>query len=136
MKLHNFIILYASLLHFIWACLLLLSSAPMMSTPVSGLSAIASTRLGMATILATVSIMAIAGAEAKKSLKSLLLLIPQQTVLFMTGLAGITAALRGHYADLTPRPGLFILADQMPAILMGFIYTLGILDKFNLLERK
>lgn len=131
MKLNNLLISYASLIHYLWAAILLISPDPLMATPLSGLNFGNESRLITASILFVVATLAFIGTKMKHSLRSLLFLIPQQTVLFIMGFTGLLAAMSGHYADGTIKPSLFILSDQLPAIMLGFIYTMVLIDKFK-----
>jgi len=54
------------------------------------------------------------------------LLLPQQTLLIITAIGAVLAAISGHYADGVPRPTLFILADQFPPILIAAAHTVAI----------
>jgi hypothetical protein len=56
-----------------------------------------------------------------------LALLPQQFLLLVSAFGGIRAAVLGHYADGTVRPWQFIVADQLPVILLALIYTTAML---------
>ncbi len=57
-----------------------------------------------------------------------LLLLPQQCVLLCSAGSGLLAAILGHYADGVARPWTFILADQLPAILIAILYTTAVIE--------
>lgn len=136
MNLHKVIISFASAIHFIWAALLLISPSPILAVPVSPLFALFHlTPLAASIVLAGVAWLGLLGAERKADTVSLLMLLPQQTLLLLSGMAAILAVGAAHYADGVIRPRTFILADQFPTILLGPLYTCGIFSKFHLFEK-
>ena len=72
--------------------------------------------------------LSIAALRSQSRVRSVLLLLPQQTLLVITAIGAILAAISGHYADGVPRPTLFILADQFPPILIAGAHTLAIIS--------
>ncbi len=54
------------------------------------------------------------------------LLLPQQIMLFATFTGALCAVFSGMYADDVVRPSMFILADQLPRILLAPAYTWAI----------
>lgn len=56
------------------------------------------------------------------------LLLPQMVLLWMSAVAGILAVLSKHYADGTIRPWPFILADQLPVMLLALLYTATVVE--------
>lgn len=134
MKLFNWVFTFCSILHIVWAVVLLFTATPLNTTPISGFDFIDSQyeRLIIAGILFFVAILAILGIKGNNKIKNVLLLIPQQTILAMSAIAGVLAAIQGHYADGVIRDNLFIFCDQLPSILLFFIYTAALLEKFNI----
>lgn len=59
--------------------------------------------------------------------KSALLLLPQQVIVLIQGAIALQLAGAGHYGDGTVRPSLFILADQLPAIVLAAFYTVALI---------
>lgn len=62
------------------------------------------------------------------SLRSLSALLPQQVLLTLSAYAATAAVIAGHYGDGLPRPRLFILADQAPAILALILHTAAVIE--------
>lgn len=128
-----YIVLIVSVLHLLWAGLLLWSPAAAHSTPVEAVVSVTHNRAGAVALLAGTGVLALIAAwlhERHRSLRPAylaLLLIPQQILLVVSAAGGITAALRGHYADGVARPWQFILGDQLPVILIALLYTTAIL---------
>ena len=56
------------------------------------------------------------------------LAMPQQVVLTISAIGAILCVMSGSYADLEPRPRLFILADQLPAILAAGMHGMALMD--------
>ena len=54
-------------------------------------------------------------------------LIPQQTILYISTGDAVRMIVAGHYADGAVRPRLFILADQGGLILIAMLYTINLL---------
>jgi hypothetical protein len=59
---------------------------------------------------------------------SLVLLMPQQILLYVAAWGGLQAVVDGQYADGVLRPYAFILTDQLPVMLLALLHTLAILE--------
>lgn len=118
---------YAVFLHCVWAVALLASGAALNATAVHGPALLFPNRYGLALLLAVVAWSAVAGVFMPLGIPKILLLIPQQIMLGLSASAAMYAVVVGHYADGTPRSSLFILADQVPAILALLVHSLSIL---------
>ena len=57
-------------------------------------------------------------ALSRPTTTGMLLLLPQQTILVISASGALRAAVQGHYADGVARPGAFILADQLPVVVL------------------
>jgi len=77
----------------------------------------------LALFLAAASIAAIASFSARKKVETLLLLVPQQFLLFLCAGAAIHAIAVGEFADGTQRSSMFLLADQVPMILIAVFHS-------------
>lgn len=127
----KYVVLLASLLHLMWAGLLIADVGAGGSTPVAILL-----RIFGGPVRATVVLVAVASAAMcfpfvryRMSAKAMAaMLLPQQTVLLMSAGAGLWATSIGHYADGVIRPWGFILADQLPVILLALLYTVAVLE--------
>lgn len=130
-----YIVLTVSILHLIWAGLLLSSLAAAHSTPVEAVVSVLHSRVGAIIALAGTGVLALAAAWYHESPAHppigrrllALALIPQQVLLIISAGGGIAAAVRGHYADGVTRPWQFIAGDQLPVILIALLYTTAIL---------
>jgi len=62
----------------------------------------------------------------------LLALAPQQILLIITSVTALSAVGAHEYADLVPRPAIFILCDQYPRIMAAVIHSLSIAGRLRL----
>lgn len=121
-------IFYVTTLHLIWGILLLLDNSPFSTNPI-GFFEIFLSQTATAVLFLFAGILAILAYKIKISLNSFILLVPQQILLLLTSFSGIRSALKGHYIDGVIRPGIFIITDQLPIILLSFVYGLAIYEK-------
>jgi hypothetical protein len=127
----KYVILTASLLHIGWAVLLLVDEQAGGSTPLHILLGICGGRYRTAFVLALVAVAAMAFPFVQTPISNVsvvLMLMPQQVLLLISSGAGIRAAAYGHYADGVARSGAFILADQMPMVLLSLLYIVMVLQ--------
>lgn len=123
------IISYAITLHLIWAGLVLGWPDQIQATPLNFLlfyirwPVLTFFLIGVAGWAAYGSVY---GAEYQKPWRRILHLIPQQVVLIVSAYAALWAVFSGHYADGTIRHWAFILADQVPQILVAIFHTAAI----------
>ena len=130
----KYIIGFACALHLLWALLLAIDIRAANATPVSILFVL----LGNSRLLVIFTLLVVAmlaggfldmRLRKQFNLSALsMLLVPQQTVLLCSAGAGIFAACAGHYADGVTKSWAHILADQLPVILMAFLYTVALLE--------
>ena len=64
------------------------------------------------------------------NLKSLYFIMPQQVLLYISAWSSLHAVLQGQYADGAARPPIFILADQLPTIVVAVWHSVAIIDTF------
>lgn len=121
---------YAVGIHLSWGLILLGSDAAASATPVYTLVSHAERlQLPLPWLLFVASALAICGLTyAKSPYATVLCLLPQQGAIVVTAGGALTAALSGHYPDGVARPWAFILADQIPSILIAIFHTLAMLD--------
>jgi hypothetical protein len=127
----RYVILFASLLHIGWAVLLIINPTAGSSTPVAIILRVFGGPYRSAAVLVACAVVAMifpfkkhrVSAEAMAGL-----LIPQQVLLFMSAGAGVYAAATQRYSDGVVRGHEFILADQLPVILLALLYSVVILE--------
>lgn len=131
-SLGKYIIGATSLLHLGWGILLCISAEAGKSTPVDIFFRFLN-RPTIVVLFLGVSLLAILflrlrlGQTINARYLSLLLL-PQQFVLLCSAGSGILATILGHYADGVARSWTFILADQLPSILIAVLYTTALIE--------
>lgn len=120
------IIIYAIILHYIWAVTLLIDGGAAAVTATSGLygrfDRIVPYFLLLVATCAWLSI-----TQPRISLLPVILIIPQQVTLMLSAYAAIAAMLAGRFADGVPRHPTFIVADQCPAVLIMVFHTVAVL---------
>jgi hypothetical protein len=110
------IVLYAALPHLIQALILLGSRTADGSIGLHSLLAVIPDRRGLAAALIASSSAAFV-ALSRRNLApwlTVILLTPQQALLFTTGIGAWLAVWHGSYADGVVRSSVFITADQLP----------------------
>ena len=121
------IIWYAVLLHITWGCLLLASRDPYGATALHVYHKMP--RVVLAAALFAASGLAIWGITRRRpSWQGLAALLPQQAILTFSAYAAVVAVAVAHYGDGVPRPRLFILADQVPAVLAMVLHTAAVIE--------
>ena len=123
------IILYAVALHLSWGVLLLLNESAGWATAVHSVLVWIGSEYATAAVMFAVAIAAVAGLHRRlaHSLWGVGLMLPQQAVLFMSAVGAIQAMALSSFADGVVRPNPFIIADQLPAVLIAILHTIGIL---------
>lgn len=131
-SLGKYIIAVTSLLHFGWGVLLYISREAGNATPIDIFFRFFNRPI-VIVLFFGVSILAILflrlrlGKPVNARYLSLLLL-PQQFVLLCSAGSGLLATILGHYTDGISRSWTFILADQLPAILIAILYTTALIE--------
>lgn len=118
----RFIFLLAIALHLAWGGLLLYSPAPGGATPIHQ-TVVAFGRYPAAIVLFVVAALALASIVFNLSSWFLL---PQASILIAASAGGLYAVSVSHYADGVMRPWPFILADQLPTILLAVFHTVAV----------
>lgn len=121
-------IVYASMLHILWAWIIVAAPGTWMTTPLYGLyvASFESSHL-LALSLVLSALLAVLGGWFVPSLTGLSLMLPQQFLLFISAYGALSASYAGTYPDNTLRLWSFILADQLPVILAAPLYTVAVL---------
>jgi len=124
---HAWIIWYAVVLHTVWGCLLLRSPAAYGATALHVFNDLPRGLMAGA-LLSAAGLAVWAITRRQPSLKSLAALLPQQALLTLSAYAAVAAVFVAHYGDGVPRPPLFILADQAPAIIAFVLHTAAVIE--------
>ena len=126
-------ILYASFLFLLWGILLSVDPASFSTNPL-GYFDVFFTRSFTIVLFFISFLLSIIAYKIRNRIITFLLLLPQQILLLLASFSGILSSIRGQYIDGVVRPSLFIFADQLPVILLAFIYGCAIYD--NVLRSK
>lgn len=122
------IVLYAAVLHYVWAACLWIDPAAGQATSLARLSSVIGPDL-LPFLLFAVSTLALVYVFflAEMRLLGLLCVLPQQVILLMSAWTAVKAMSAGSFADGVLRPTAFITADQAPAVIAAILHTLAII---------
>ncbi len=114
------VLLYAIFLHLAWGVVFFATTHKIVTTPTSFLTGqVGQVRAGVLYFFA--SGFAFWGLW-RPGLKGFAVTLPQNALLLMSGTTAILSASLGHYPDGVVRPTVFILVDQMPAVLAAILH--------------
>lgn len=137
----KYIILAGCLLHLGWAVALLQDSRAAGATPLSAIYFVCGKNSWITiAMLLTVSVLSLRYLTLKahaiiKPAAYAMLMIPQLWLLSLSFLAGTYATWKGYYIDTVAQPGLytivhrphlFILADQLPVMVLALLYLIAV----------
>ena len=128
------------ILFWYWSVALLISTAPLDTTPMYIWKVLAdalglAAQIGRAPIIA--AMLFVVGAMTMRGLLMAELhaghkwMLPQNIILLIQAMGCVIFANAGHYADGTPSPTAHIYADQMPFIIAVAAHTLNVVDVFG-----
>jgi len=124
------IIWWSTVLHATWGILVLFSPDALGATPVALLDLLVpGDRIALGVMFLLVAAIALVGLWSKPGKVRQLMFLPQQVFLLTAAIGCASAIARGQYLDGTPRPPLFILADQLPIILLAIAYVVSVLTE-------
>jgi len=120
------IIWYAILLHTLWAIDMYLDPSSGLATAPYAIKIL----FGVNTphLLFIGCVCAFTGMAAPNRIVSVLLIIPQYTLLFISAVGALKAIDLGHFADGVARSRMFIATDQEPAIIIIVLYTIAVIQ--------
>lgn len=118
-------ILYAIVLHLVWALTLYLDDSAANATAVASIRYAIPRPFGILAML-LVAGLAVVGLSMRNAWHATMLMIPQQFLLLISAGGAFEAMWEGQFADGVVRPTAFIVADQMPAILAAIGHVLAI----------
>lgn len=121
----NLIVVYAIILHLVWAVSLWASPTTANATAVHTLLQFLSIPQAIAVYL-SVACLAIIGLIYRENLWKPLFLLPQQFVLIVSAGGALWAMWIGQFADGIQRSHEFLIADQSPAVIAALLHTYAI----------
>ena len=114
-------------LHLIWALGLAMEPAAINATALHTLLVIAKSPHMAAAIYAGVAMLAIVGMAAPSRYARVILILPQQAVLWFSVVGAAYAMFLGQFADGVQRAHWFLIVDQVPVILIAVGHTAALL---------
>jgi hypothetical protein len=126
-KRYPLIVLYAALLHYVWAAALLTDARAGEITSMSGLYRIFGAS-NLAIVLFVVATLALAYVFffAERGMLATTFAVPQQAVLLLSAWSAVDAMASGRFPDGVERPIAFIVADQSPAVIAATLHAAAI----------
>jgi hypothetical protein len=121
-------VMYAAMLHIIEALIMLNSTAADGSIGMAALLGALPQRqvLAVSLICSSVCAFKVLVRQPVPPFVAILLLVPQQVFLLITGIAAWLAVWHGSYADGVLRSSLFITADQLPRGMFALIHLTAV----------
>lgn len=127
------LVLFVSLMHILWGCMLLLNQGPL------DISAAWAFRelVGHGHWQLRAACYIVAGLLPAVLLKwpgsiiGLISCLPQQLLLILSGISAMVAIANGHFADGVIRPSSFIAMDQGIYAIAAMLYSMEALDRFK-----
>ena len=120
------IIFFAIIQHFLWAMMLLYDEEVEQVTALSALTPFIIVYRGVVLLL-LVAILAASSIFVENRIYRTIMMIPQQFVLVVSAMGAMDAMIRGTFADGIAHPRSFIVADQIPAVLLCIFHTVAII---------
>lgn len=119
-------VLFAITLHLFWASCLLIDLAPLGVNAINALHRFIQPPPLLVATLVGVALLAGIGIFHRNRW-AVLLLVPQQAILFMSAYGGVQSAWLGQFADGVLRPHTFIASDQIYSVLLAIFHTVAII---------
>lgn len=122
------VVVLAIVQHLVWATMLLLSPDTFGVTSIRGLNdLLGSTHVAVVVLLFVVAYLAIwSFLVAPRSLSRVVLMLPQQFVLYVSAGGAVVCMATGTFSDGTVRSIPFLIMDQLPALLFALGHTAAI----------
>lgn len=122
----KFVVWFAIVLHWVWGTLLLMGPAPLGVTAIATMThwgVVTAQNLGIFYLLT--SLLAAVGLAAPKYI-GYIFICPQQIALFISAFGALSAMMTGTFADGVIRPTAFLVADQLPIVLLAVFHFLNV----------
>jgi hypothetical protein len=127
-KRYPLIVLYAALLHYVWAASLIVDAKAGDATSLAGLFRSLGREGTIAALLVVATLALIyVFVFSKRGMAAAIYALPQQAVLLISAWTAVSAMHAGHFADGVERPVAFIVADQSPAVIAAVLHAAAIL---------
>lgn len=118
-------VLYAIVLHFVWAAAILIDPQAVNATSVHALHRLLQSPREVALVAGMCSALATLGIMCRLPWVAILLM-PQQLLLMISAAGAFEAMWLSQYADGVFRARSFIIVDQAPVVLAAFGHTIAI----------
>jgi hypothetical protein len=126
-KRYPLIVLFAAVLHYVWAASLIADTRAGDATSLSGLVHLFGSRPTILVLLVVATLaLAYVFLFSQRGLTAAIFAVPQQAVLLVSAWTAVAAMASGHFADGVERPIPFIIADQSPAVIAAILHAAAI----------
>ena len=120
------IVFLAIVQHFFWAAMLLWNEQVEQVTALAALSPFVILYRGVVPLI-TVAIMAAASIFIQSRIWRTAMMLPQQFILGVSAMGALEAMYNSTFADGVWRPRAFLIADQIPVVLIAVFHTIAII---------
>lgn len=125
---HWAVIWYACVMHFIWGAALIVNIDAGNVTALSVAVRVFGGHFGAGAAMFGVALLALFGiVRFHASFEKVWCVLPQQFMLVLSAGAATSAMVNSHFADGVTRPRAFIVADQIPAILIAIFHIIVVI---------
>ena len=118
------------LTHLVWGVALVADERAGWATATSVLHGMVGHHVVEGLLVFLVGVLALVSeARKRRDVRSFVLLIPQQLLLFISAYGSFLAVTKSQYGDGVPRPFLFILVDQFAWILVAIFHAVVVAER-------
>ena len=125
---HIWIIVYAIVIHLAWGLTLLIQGVPLHTTAIDSMFRMFPNARLAGIIYILIAVGAIVAVCRKPSLKTVVLILPQQYFLMMSALGAIVCIVNSAFADGVVRSRAFIFVDQLPIVVATVLHTFALIE--------
>ncbi len=118
---------YASALHLLWASIIVCQQSALNTTALYGVHIVFG-NAAAPVLFISAALPLVALYRIKNRVISVVLMLPQQSILCISAFIALRAAYLGQFPDGVVRSSWFIATDQAPAVLAALFYSIAIIQ--------
>ena len=120
------VVTVAALMHLVWAYCLLVDPSSINVTAMYGIKFLALSLPTTILVLYAVAALALCALPLRSGWGRVLCILPQQVILLISAVGVLRAMWFGEFADGTLRTSPFLIADQIPVLLLAGFHMLSV----------